>query len=130
MKIAIDLDGTLLKYPAGLLELSRCFKKEGHEVGILTARRWDAMMFNSVSNYYKEKVGYPLDFFHFKTTKTSEELIGDFKARVIRDENINVLIDDFVGSNQGVMDTFMDKIIEYGLDRSVIIFHVLFGEEI
>jgi hypothetical protein len=130
MKVAIDLDGTLLRYPAGLLELAKCLKSGGHTVGILTARRGDDKIFNSVSNYYKEKVGVPLDFFYFKTNETSEELIGDFKARMIYEHEINMIIDDFVGSHPGVMDTFMDRIIEYGLDGKVLIFHLLFGEEL
>jgi len=102
MKVAIDLDGVAFKHKKLILPLWRMMQEMGWEVGVLTAHMEDLIY---VDIFKLKEMGYPdPDFFIHR--EPHEKLVGEFKRDAVKEFEIDILIDDFGGDNQGIKESY------------------------
>lgn len=120
MRIAIDLDGTAWLHREFFKSFTKAMKKDGHEIGILTAHSHD---YRNKDLDLWAKRGFPAPDFYI-SMGDEFELIGEFKRWAVDYHRIDVLFDDFGGNNPDIEKSFMDK-----GELDFLVFKVIPGEK-
>ena len=101
--IAVDLDYTILAFPDFFKIFFLSLQKQGHQVGILTAR---PSSYDNENKIFLEKIGFKPDFYLSKSEEYSSMPVGMFKGIVCKTKNIDVIFDDFEHSNPKIVGDF------------------------
>jgi|GEM_PF-3435838 len=101
--IAVDLDYTILAFPDFFKVLFEAFQKQGHQVGILTAR---PSAYDDENKKFLSSIGFSPDFYISKSEEYSSMPVGMFKGIVCKTKNIDVIFDDFEHSNPKIVGDF------------------------
>lgn len=108
MNIAIDLDGTAWKHTEFFVELCKGFKSRGHTIGILTAHNDATCRYTDLAMWAMKGFPHP-DFYIARIGEECHIFIGEWKRKMIIENNIDVLFDDFGGNNPDIESTFLEK---------------------
>jgi len=115
MKLSLDLDGTVWKYPKWFSWLAKQHQASGWEVGILTAHSENIK--DADLKLLQARCGFTPDFFICKdeNTWTGEDTSdGYWKARMVLENDINIHYDDFDIMKEGYHEQYK-KDFEVGL---------------
>jgi hypothetical protein len=106
MKISLDLDGTLYRYPDFFRMLMIALQSAGHEVGILTGHSQDS---EAHDRQKLARMGFPPPDFYFGRTPEYMPLNGAHrKSDVIRTQGIAMHFDDYDYDNPETIRLFRE----------------------
>ena len=89
MKVGIDVDGTITKYPELFRILTQGLRKEGHHVHIVTCR-----LEPDITQEELVRHGISYDRLHMPTPENDNLSAGEWKRMVCDEEKLDILFDD------------------------------------
>lgn len=105
MKIAVDLDGTAFKHSTRLKNLINALYFYGFSVGIITAHPPEDVE-KDLEKWFALGFPYPSFLLYMPI---EEKFIGTWKRKVMEENHIDIIIDDFGGDNQLIKNSFFGE---------------------